>query len=156
MDNIEVSDDDLKNFLIKLYLEERLNKKIVEESQQIVEKETEKLRQITPMLFFQFLSEKGVSGKCISCGSEKLSVPQVLNLKKETMVIEGEGFAVDSLRPASFAQFVSFDDVEKPSGILKTYYVMNCLNCGHLTLYRASTVLKWFERQKLKGEESDE
>lgn len=156
MDNIEIPDDDLKNYLLKLYLEEKLNKQTDEDSKKIVEKQMEKLRQITPMLFFQFLAEKGVSGKCISCGSEKLSVPQVLNLKKETTVVEGAGFSIDSLRPASFAQFVSFEDVEKPSGILKTYFIMNCLNCGHLTLYRASTVLKWFERQGSKEAESND
>lgn len=157
MDNIEISDDDLKNHLIKLYLEEKFNKKTDEDSKKIVEKQMEKLRQITPMLFFQFLAERGVSGKCVSCGSEKLSVPQAFSLEGiKAPAIENEKINDDLLRSPPYVQYVSFDDVDQPRGILNSYYQMNCLNCGHLTLYRASVVLKWFARQESKEAEGNE
>ncbi|HCE9037655.1 TPA: hypothetical protein U6M17_001393 [Klebsiella pneumoniae] len=157
MDNIEISDDDLKNHLIKLYLEEKFNKKTDEDSKKIVEKQMEKLRQITPMLFFQFLADRGVSGKCVSCGSEKLSVPQAFSLEGiKAPAIENGNINGDLLRSPPYVQYVSFDDVDQPRGILNSYYQMNCLNCGHLTLYRASVVLKWFARQESKEAEGDE
>ncbi|PXM41904.1 hypothetical protein DMT39_14785 [Klebsiella variicola] len=157
MDNLEIPDDELKKYLTKLYLEENLDKKADEDSQKIVKQQTEKLRQITPMLFFQFLAEKGVSGKCISCGSEKLSVPQAFSLEGiKAPAIENGKINDDLLRSPPYVQYVSFDDVDQPRGILNSYYQMNCLNCGHLTLYRASVVLKWFARQESKEAEGDE
>ncbi|WP_273818150.1 hypothetical protein [Providencia rettgeri] len=166
MDVKHPTDEELKEFLLNKYLEEK-TKFNLERSLEDLNKRAnrsakdykEKLTKITPQLFFQFLTEKGFSAQCISCGAKELSVPE-------------SGFLDDDKIPANFEElnkaeqteaieqattkYVSYIFLEKRSSdffdLVGSYYKMHCLNCGHLSLYRSSTVLKWLESKEGKSE----
>ncbi|MGA6677904.1 hypothetical protein [Escherichia coli] len=148
------TDEDLKNFLLKKYLEEQFQNEINESNQKDIKKYEERLQEVTPEIFFRFLSEKGVSGACVSCGSPKLSVPESRVIRAEKIAKEFKKLSqeeqnkVDEGLAQRYVTYVAFGDTLSPSGINKIYYVVHCLNCGYLSLYRASAVLKWLEKDK--------
>ncbi|EBP5350230.1 hypothetical protein XQ60_01715 [Salmonella enterica] len=41
------------------------------------------------------------------------------------------------------------------SGIRKSYYMVHCLNCGYLSLYRSSAVLSWLEKDNVQGGDNE-
>ncbi|EHX63488.1 hypothetical protein ECDEC13B_1631 [Escherichia coli DEC13B] len=45
-------------------------------------------------------------------------------------------------------------DVKSIPDMRKTYYTLHCLNCGYLSLYRTSAVLKWLEKDKAQDGEN--
>ncbi|MEX9845426.1 hypothetical protein AB7W67_07830 [Providencia rettgeri] len=166
MDAKRPTDDELKEFLLDKYIEEKLqdhadhikasyNKNL----NRSIERYKKKLAKVTPKLFFAFLTEKGFSAKCVSCGSSNLSVPESGTLNSEklpenfsTLDDETKRSIMDEAM-SSHVSYTSFE--EKPNGIVglsKSYYKMHCLNCGHLSLYRTSTVLKWLEDKEGNNE----
>lgn len=153
------SEEELHEFLLWKYLEYKSSQEVQEinkEALSHVKRYRERLMKVTPDLFFRFLSEKGVSGACISCGSLRLSVPESSvvqwaenerpeNFKNLTQEEQVELVANNTQRYVSYA---SLGDVKRPSGIRKSYYMVHCLNCGYLSLYRTSAVLNWLEKDK--------
>ncbi|EHH3357831.1 hypothetical protein ACK1W8_002193 [Salmonella enterica] len=159
------TEDELWEFLLRKYLDEQSNQeldKVNKEARKHVEKYKDRLMKVTPDLFFHFLSEKGVSGTCISCGSSRLSVPESSivrwsegvpkNFKDLTQEEQIELVEKNTLR---YVSYTSFRDVKRPSGIRKSYYMVHCLNCGYLSLYRTSAVLNWLEKDKAQGDDNE-
>ncbi|HCF7883289.1 TPA: hypothetical protein NIU34_000446 [Klebsiella oxytoca] len=56
----------------------------------------------------------------------------------------------------TYVQYVSFDGIDNPIGLMKSYYTVHCLNCGNLTLYRTKAVLDWFNALQEKSGGADE
>ncbi|SUC47004.1 Uncharacterised protein [Providencia stuartii] len=160
------TDEELKEFILNKYLEEQIKSKsdlYVENynkrAKQAAENHKKKLMKVTPELFFQFLAEKGFSAKCVSCGSSELSVPESGFVDSEKVPDKFSSLDENTQRSimedatTSYVSYISFE--KKPEnvvGLTKSYYRMHCLNCGHLSLYRSSTVLKWLERKEGQGE----
>ncbi|EAY4420355.1 hypothetical protein LGG40_002910 [Salmonella enterica] len=159
------TEDELREFLLCKYLEAQSNQELYEvnkETRKSVAKYKDRLMNVTPELFFRFLSEKGVSGMCISCGSSRLSVPESSivrwaegrpkNFKDFTQEEQIELVKNNTQR---YVSYTSFDDANKPSGIRKSYYMVHCLNCGYLSLYRSSAVLSWLEKDNVQGGDNE-
>ncbi|EFW1006019.1 hypothetical protein F6S66_12830, partial [Shigella sonnei] len=74
---------ELYDYLLSKYIEDKCKEEadeINKKSMSRVKKHKERLMEITPEIFFRFLSEKGVSSVCPSCGSSRLSVPESMDL----------------------------------------------------------------------------
>ncbi|MGJ0477926.1 hypothetical protein ACR6AP_25015 [Klebsiella variicola] len=153
MDMKEPSEQELRDFLIRKYLDEKIDPDLEPHYAYMTEmmhRYKQELMEINADTFFKFLSEKGVARKCAACGSEKLTVPEVKELKaKDTP----ESF--DQLNPfeqgflmgfkgTTYVQYVSLERNDHPANIEKSYYMVHCQNCGNLTMYRTKVVLDWF------------
>ncbi|EAY8115199.1 hypothetical protein V4E24_000863 [Salmonella enterica] len=158
------TEEELKDFLLRKYLEEKFNQDIQdanEESRKYVKKYEERLIKVTPDHFFRFLSEKGVSGTCVSCGSSKLSVPEGGIVRGEKLpenfddLTQEEKIQLIKNNVQNYVSYVSFEDVRKPSGIGKSYYMVHCLNCGYLSLYRSAAVLNWLEKDSVQDDDNE-
>ncbi|WP_148297064.1 hypothetical protein [Candidatus Sodalis pierantonius] len=44
---------------------------------------------------------------------------------------------------SSYVSYLTWGDESCVSGLIKSYYQVHCLNCGHLSLYRSIVVLQW-------------
>ncbi|EPU1024667.1 hypothetical protein ACJWRY_02015 [Klebsiella pneumoniae] len=163
MDMKKPTEEDLKNFLLQKYLEESIitaEKTELEVKRKISERYRQRLMKVSAEDFFKYLAEKGVSRHCIACGSNKLSVPQSVELKSEGLpknfddLPEMEQELALDTASITYMQYVSFEDLDNPAGLRKSYYMMHCQNCGNLTLYRSSAVLNWLE-SKHKNEGGD-
>lgn len=159
------TEQELQDFLMRKYLEEKLNEEFTEHAsakQRVVEKHKQNLKKINAEAFFKFLAEKGVSRKCVACGSEKLSVPQGMEIATEKMPENfnelssaEQGMFIDAMS-TTYVQYVSFDGMDNPIGLTKSYYTVHCLNCGNLTLYRTKAVLNWFNALQENSGGADE
>ncbi|MER2868127.1 hypothetical protein ABTW46_03085 [Morganella morganii] len=162
------TDEELKAFLLKKYTEEIMNKMLEHDTDQAnkstkkaINKYKDRLMQVTPELFFEFLVTKGVSLKCNSCGAEELSVPEGSFVDSEKVpdnFSELDEAQKREVMNQATTRYVSYTILDKNKdslhGLLRSYYRVHCLNCGNLSLYRSSSVLQWFE--KSKGEQPDE
>ncbi|EFJ2947432.1 TPA: hypothetical protein ACYQQO_002014 [Escherichia coli] len=151
------TDEELRDFLLKKYLEEQFQNEINGSNQKDIKQHEELLKEVTPEIFFRFLSEKGVSGACISCGSSKLSAPEnrVICIDKipddfKKLTKEEQHNVVKGLAQR-YVAYVAFGDTNTPSGV-SSYYMVHCLNCGYLSLYRTSEVLKWLEKNNVQDD----
>lgn len=162
------TDEELKEFLLKKYAEEIMNKMLEQDIDQAdksakkaVNKYKDRLMQVTPELFFKFLVAKGASLKCVSCGAQELSVPESSFLNSDKIpanfgeLDESQKRAVMAQATTRYVSYITFDK-KKDSfhGLLQSYYKVHCLNCGNLSLYRSSSALQWLEESK--GEQPDE
>lgn len=111
------------------------------------EKIEKQLKKVTSELFARFLDEKAASGVCLSCGSDRLSVPETSMLSKKLpdnfpqLSIEEQEDAIDD----AMMHYLSYSFIEDESmprlGNVK--YHVSCLNCGFISFYRALPVVKW-------------
>ncbi|EAV5088658.1 hypothetical protein ABVL59_004815 [Salmonella enterica] len=159
------TEDALWEFLLRKYLEDQSNQELDEvnkEASKHVAKYKDRLMKVTPDLFFHFLSERGVSGTCISCGSSRLSVPESRVVrwgegkpKNFKDLTQEEQIELVENNTQCFVSYTSFGDVRRPSGIRKSYYMVHCLNCGYLSLYRSSAVLNWLEKDSVQDDDNE-
>ncbi|HDY3604530.1 TPA: hypothetical protein RQ360_001281 [Klebsiella michiganensis] len=165
MDMKEPTEQELRDFLLRKYYEEQLNDKndaLNNIEQKVTDRYRSRLRSVDAEMLFKYLSEKSVSRHCQACGSEKLSVPQTGYIKTEQLpkdfdaLGEAERGMIEDALSARYVQYVSFGNLNSIVGLRKSYYMVNCLNCGNLSLYRASGVLKWLEDQGSAEAKSNE
>lgn len=158
--------EELQDFLLNKYLEDKAKsnlendiKNINKQANRSIEDYKKKLMRVTPELFFQFLTEKGFSAQCVSCGAKKLSVPESSFINDDKVPNNFEKLSSDEQLEAieqATTKFVSYISLEKRSSgffdLVGSYYKVHCLNCGHLSLYRSSNVLKWLEDKEGQSE----
>lgn len=165
MDIKEPTEQELRDFLMRKFFEDKLkpeNSANYAEMKQHMKKNKQNLMRVTAEILFKYLAQKGVSRKCLGCGSEKLSVPQMMHIKLEGIPenfgqlpeVERE-MILDSVR-IMYVRYVSFEGEDDPMGLLNSYYTVHCNNCGNLTLYRAMTVLDWLNSLEDKSGGADE
>lgn len=150
---------ELYDYLLSKYIEDKCKEEadeINKKSMSRVKKHKERLMEITPEIFFRFLSEKGVSSVCPSCGSSRLSAPESMDLcwdknKKpenfNNLPLEKQSELIKE-NIKHYVSYTFWGDVKSIPDMRKTYYMLHCLNCGYLSLYRTSAVLKWLEKDK--------
>ncbi|EFM9182926.1 TPA: hypothetical protein ACH9SQ_001462 [Escherichia coli] len=156
---------ELYDYLLSKYIEDKCKEEadeINKKSMSRVKKHKERLMEITPEIFFRFLSEKGVSSVCPSCGSARLSIPESMDLcwdknKKpenfNNLPLEEQSELIKE-NIKHYVSYTFFGDVKSIPDMRKTYYTLHCLNCGYLSLYRTSAVLKWLEKDKAQDGEN--
>lgn len=145
------TEEELRDFLMRKFLEEQLNKSAEEHTNKKVNAYKKRLHRVTPTLFRQFLADKGVLFRCPSCGSDDLSVPESFTMQPNK--IPGDFLSLPEDKQVELVEkltdahvsYVSLGNMGPVSGLIKSYYQVHCLNCGHLSLYRSVTVLNWLE-----------
>lgn len=113
---------------------------------------------VTPELFARFLDERGASRTCLSCGSNKLSVPETTTIQRDKLP---ENFSQSSPEAQSDAtydamvQYVSYSFIEEETmpRLSNVKYRVNCLNCGFISFYRAGPVVQWVMDQEEAGKD---
>ncbi|CRL46140.1 hypothetical protein SGGMMB4_04487 [Sodalis glossinidius str. 'morsitans'] len=133
---------------MRKFLEEQLNKEAKERKNKKLANYKQTLMQVTSVLFRKFLAEKGVSFCCPSCGSDELTVPERRLLQSKKFVANFNSLPVAEKKDAlinSYVSYLTWGDESCLSGLIKSYYQVHCLNCGHLSLYRSIAVLQWLE-----------
>lgn len=108
---------------------------------------------VTPELFARFLDERGASRTCISCGSNKLFVPEITLVQEDKLPKNFSLLPSDEqskVMDAVSVQYVSYSFIEEEAmprlGNVK--YRVNCLNCGFISFYRAYPVVHWVREQE--------
>ncbi|WP_422527948.1 hypothetical protein [Serratia fonticola] len=152
------TEEELRDFLMRKFLEEKLNQEAAEARKKTEEKYIQRLRKVSPDLFLLFLSQKGVPLVCPSCGSSSLSIPESFTMEKvkqpsasDNLSHTDQGDAPQSL-PDTYVSYIPLGDRNYLLALIKSYYQVHCMNCGHLTLYRSATVLNWLEKINLESE----
>ena len=117
------------------------------------------LRKVTPELFAKFLDERGASRTCLSCGSNKLSVPEASTIDETKLPKDMTDLTNEELvdvQIAAMTQYVnySFIEEERMPRLSNVQYRVNCLNCGFVSHYRAYPVVQWVLDQE--GADKDE
>ncbi|HFD3264491.1 hypothetical protein [Klebsiella quasipneumoniae] len=163
MDMKEPTEQELRDFLLRKYLEEKIDLEHEANAAHfngIMQRNKQKLMEVDAATFFKFLSAKGVERKCAACGSEKLTVPETTDLKAKDMPENYEqlppleqGFLL-GFKGTTYVHYVSFDE-NNPFVIDKSYYTVHCQNCGNLTLYRTKAVLEWLSSLQDKSGETN-
>ncbi|HBK4607502.1 TPA: hypothetical protein LLS51_004425 [Serratia marcescens] len=152
------TEEELRDFLMRKFLEEQLNKEAEEYNDKSLADYKQRLMKVTPILLRKFLAEKGVSFRCPSCGSDELTVPENTTVQSENLpsnfneLPEAEREMVFDALMSSYVAYVTWGDESRVSGLRKSYYQVHCLNCGHLSLYRSAAVLNWLENIEKAGE----
>ncbi|EKN4905637.1 TPA: hypothetical protein PXP22_001024 [Yersinia enterocolitica] len=136
----------------------KLNAENDMEKQRLGNELNQKLSQVTPELFAEFLEGKGASHACLSCGSNNLSVP-------ETRIIDNsnlpEGFEklqsseqIDAIRCVT-KRYVTYSFIENEMmpRLGNVQYRVNCLNCGYVSFYRAYPAVQWVLASGAESEE---
>ncbi|HDR2795153.1 TPA: hypothetical protein QCJ95_003681 [Enterobacter asburiae] len=162
MDYKQPSDEELRRFLLELYINkaETIHHpgwiKMLSDIQTL----TDHMRTLTPELFSLFLAQKGIPQTCQACGVGKLSITEGRSLRRELLPDDLESLDGDSkakayasaMRP--FVAWMTFGDEDSPDVIHKSYYPTHCQHCGNLSLYKTRTVMSWLKEQNSK--ESDD
>ncbi|ELV2770953.1 hypothetical protein QYE92_03500 [Enterobacter cloacae subsp. cloacae] len=146
------TNEELHEFLMLKFVEYQMEQQLKvsnAENVKAIEQWEKRLREVTPEIFTKYLEEKGASHKCSLCGEESLSVPEGMtvnpNLKPEhyaNMSID-ERSKVFEANLVSYVQWTNLGSNTLFDLKSRTYYMMNCLNCGNLTLIRCRYVLDW-------------
>lgn len=177
MDGPIPTNAELNDFLINLYQEHQLQeveKAILSHykskhgtTKNSNEKFNQKMSAVTPELFRSFLAEKGVHGQCISCGSNDLTTPETGTMNNDINTgdllsdieqynradsEERDNLILNNRIFKKHASYSSLVDINNPLYRMRCYFIVHCSNCGHLSLYRASTVLNWLEKKTIKDE----
>lgn len=156
---MEISEEDLKNFLIRKYMEEQITQDVAPHNEDVLSKYKSRLKEVTPDKLFEFLAEKGVSLDCPACGAIQLSVPARYNTQIEQLSVADEDEITDGnvkdhdsykMLTKVYASFLSLGGGQSIADIRRSYYPLHCLNCGNLSLFRTSTVLKWIEKMDME------
>lgn len=152
------TEEELRNFVMRKFLEEQLNKETEEYNEEKLANYKQRLMKVTPTLFRKFLAEKGAAFHCLSCGSNELTVPESTTLQSEKLpdnfssLPEAEREMITDALIRSYVSYVTWGNENRVSGLRKSYYQVHCLNCGHLSLYRSAAVLNWLENIEKAGE----
>ncbi len=118
-----------------------------------VKKNYRRLQLVTPDLFSKYLSEKGVSDRCLACGHHALTTPETMGFdssrsstpSKKTSEMTGEELNIYTAEAAVNYVTPSIIDSNR-SGMVSNYqYRMICQNCGHISYFRAANVVYWVE-----------
>lgn len=145
-----------KEYFEQQFADEDKRKKRIKD--ELFRKLEAQLKTVTPELFARFLDERGASRTCISCGSNKLSVPEITLIQEHKLPEDfsrlssaEQGKAMD----AASVQYVSYSFIEDETmprlGNVK--YRVNCLNCGFISFYRAYPVVQWVKGQEEAGKD---
>ncbi|CAI1996707.1 hypothetical protein [Serratia marcescens] len=107
-----------------------------------------KLHRVSPELFAKFLDSKGASRVCLSCGSDKLSVPEVRVINNEQFPENFSQLSAEEqmeLQMKSVVSYVSYSYIEEESmpRLGNVRYRVNCNNCGFISFYRAYQAVQW-------------
>ncbi len=112
-----------------------------------------RLQLVTPQLFAQFLSEKGVGRRCLACGHTELSTPETMSLDSSLSPFPDK--RISELTEEESRQYVeatavhyvtpSVIDESKKSLISSYQYRLVCQNCGFISYFRAANVVYWVE-----------
>lgn len=118
------------------------------------------LKKITPALFSKFLIEKGVSQKCLSCGSTKIVVPESTDLIAANGELISYNFPLDEERakePEKFIDYVSYSkiDPERSISFSNAQYTVHCMNCGFMTQYKAAIVIDWLAKEYQQSKDDE-
>ncbi|WP_145543586.1 hypothetical protein [Yersinia frederiksenii] len=144
---MDKSREEIENKILNNVLAKQLagKKKIIGEME---EKLNKQLSQVTPELFAEFLVIKGASRECLSCGSKNLSVPESGFLNNKLIpddyeqLPKEEQLIIMSKAMKRYVTYTYLDNEDLPR-LTNVQYRVNCLNCGFISLYRASPVVKW-------------
>ncbi|ENK1841807.1 hypothetical protein ACOSP8_004012 [Enterobacter hormaechei] len=122
-----------------------------------------RLQLVTPQLFAQFLSEKGVARSCLACGHSELSTPETMSLdssrspfpeKKPSELTEEESQQYFEATAVHYAT-PSLIDESKTKLVSNYQYRLVCQNCGFISYFRAANVVYWVEdRMNVHEDES--
>lgn len=103
---------------------------------QVGRKHLKILRAITPELFNQYLSEKGVRSFCIQCGKQCLFVPHTI-----VHMGDQEAEVYDDTDDLTFVT-----PTPNPGGPFRyqtAIYEVNCGHCGFISNYHVRFVVAW-------------
>ncbi|WP_233971724.1 hypothetical protein [Pectobacterium versatile] len=122
------------------------------------EKLKERLMQVTPKLFAEFLSLKGAAQHCLSCGSSELSVPESGSFGAADLPENANELSPEELIKyinIMVKRYVTYRYVDptaypRPSNC---EYRVSCMNCGHISFYRVYPVLKWIENSDREADD---
>lgn len=112
-----------------------------------------RLQLVTPQLFAQFLSEKGVARSCLACGHTELSTPETMSLdstrspfpdKRPSELTEEESRQYVEATAVHYAT-PSLIDESKTTLVSNYQYRLVCQNCGFISYFRAANVVYWVE-----------
>ncbi|CNH93823.1 hypothetical protein ABQG65_22495 [Yersinia alsatica] len=153
------TEEEMRDFLLRKYIEEQLNQEAEEDRKMKEEKYKQRLMKVSPALFLRFLEEKGVSLRCPSCNSSELSIPESFTMRSEKLPAstgsspDTQQRDVNKLLSDPYVSYIPLGNKLNLSGLIKSYYQIHCNNCGHLSLYRTVTVLKWLENFDRESDE---
>lgn len=151
MDFENPCENELMDYLRRKYIEE------MRERNSGLKKAQDKLLaeplKVTPEAFFEYMDAKGISSSCKLCGSNRISIPvgSFMKLIDTTPPDADEDNLVHER--VKFASFSYLTDTNGDVSLIRPYYMRHCENCGHLDLFRASTVLEWVESQGKQDKE---
>ncbi|MEB7893216.1 hypothetical protein NGK65_05645 [Serratia ureilytica] len=116
------------------------------------------VKKVTPELFARFLDERGASRTCLSCGSNKLSVPETTTIQRDKLPENFSELSPEAQSKATegaLVQYVSYSFIEDETmpRLSNVKYRVNCLNCGFISFYRASPVVQWVMDQEEAGKD---
>lgn len=156
------TDNELQDFLLRKFLEEKINQDAKKEADAWADKYKQRLMKVTPQVLYNFLRDRGISAFCASCGAAELSVPESssaqFEMLKSEASIEQSTFgsthnaSFPTVLKSSYVSYTTLDGQDNLRYLRGTYYPVHCLRCGHLSLYRTATVLNWLELLEKKGE----
>lgn len=117
------------------------------------QKDYRRLQLVTPQLFAQYLTEKGVSKSCLACGYDKLSTPETMSIdssrnpftdKKPSELTDEE---IQLYAEATTIHYVtpSLIDESKIPLVSNHQYRLVCQNCGFISYFRAANIVYWVE-----------
>lgn len=110
-------------------------------------KDYQQIQKITPKIFIDFLSEKGVKTSCLSCGEESLFIPHTTEHYSDDEDDENYDDSKDITYVTPIPKTIG------PFRIHAAKYEVNCSNCGFICHYQTYQVLQW---AKIKGIIKDE
>ncbi|HFI1904539.1 TPA: hypothetical protein ACGPMP_002017 [Enterobacter roggenkampii] len=161
MNTKKPSDDELKEFLLKMYLEEVQAEEEIARKAKEHKEIHETLRKLAPTEFYEYLSEQNPPIRCSICGNSKFSTPTTSTVDRSKLPANMSELTKDEqklAREAARRLLVTYTFLTDMSGEVdykKAYYPLHCRTCGHLDLFRASVINLWKE-QKEKAEFSSE
>lgn len=116
-----------------------------------------KLLKVTPQLFGEFHDAKGVSRRCLACGSDDLFVPISMCSNPDKSMLSLDPADVGTMENGyhgTMLTYVSFTAIDSsdPYSIHNLQYRVTCQNCGFLSSYRVGPVLDWIAvDEKVEG-----
>ncbi|GLY60114.1 hypothetical protein [Pectobacterium carotovorum] len=117
------------------------------------QKDYRRLQLVTPQLFAQYLTEKGVNKSCLACGYDKLSTPETMSIdssrnpfsdKKPSELTEEETQLYVEAAAVHYVTSSLIDESKTPL-VSNHQYRLICQNCGFISYFRAANVVYWVE-----------
>ncbi|MRT10805.1 hypothetical protein GJV07_00675 [Enterobacteriaceae bacterium RIT711] len=132
---------------------EEFNRQASEHAAKFKKETFRRLQKVTPELFAQFLSDKGVSRRCLACGHSELSTSETMSLDSSLSPFGSRPISeltleeTEEYMKATAVHYVtpSVIDNDKRSLVSNYQYQLICANCGYTSLFRAANVVYWVE-----------